>query len=126
MTIRGCQIKTKKFNRKDQKMIKEETKKSRKGQIHRTWVRVLIDEVKEKMEKYADEMKNDVIQNFIEYMETVDEKIKNSHKDKSFDLMVGREAKKGEEKSKTDLKRHFMAYCKAHNMSAEEALNSLN
>jgi hypothetical protein len=66
-----------------------EEKKSRKGQVHRTWVRVLIDEVKAKAEKYT-EMKDDVVQSFLDFMETVDEKIKSKRKDKGFDLMVGR------------------------------------
>ncbi len=86
-----------------------EEKKSRKGQVHRTWVRVLIDEVKAKAEKYT-EMKDDVVQSFLDFMETVDEKIKSKRRDKGFDLMVGRYKKMSEEEFKKMMKRQYEAF----------------
>ena len=105
--------------------MSEEAVKSRKGQIHRTWVRVLIDEVKEKAEKYADEMKDDVVQNFIDFMETVDEKIKSRRKDKGFDLMVGRYKNLSKEDFMKMINRQVAAFKESRNQTDEPDIDDL-
>lgn len=89
--------------------MSEETK-SRKGQIHRTWVKVMIDQIKEKQKKYSEEMNTDEVKNFLDFMEKLDVKLKESRKDNSYRLMVGRFKKMSEEDFKKMVKRQYEAF----------------
>ena len=84
--------------------------KSRKGQVHRTWVKVLIDQIREKQEKYSEEMNADEVKNFIDFMEKLDVKLKENRKDNSYRLMVGRFKNMTEEDFKKMMKRQYEAF----------------
>ena len=90
--------------------MSEETKKSRKGQVHRTWVKVLIDQIKEKQEKYSAEMNTDEVKNFIDFLEKLDVKLKARPNDNSYRLMVGRFKKMSEDDFKKMMKRQYEAF----------------
>lgn len=89
--------------------MSEETK-SRKGQVHRTWVKVLIDQIKEKQEKYSAEMNTDEVKNFLDFMEKLDVKLKENRKDNSYRLMVGRFKNMTEDDFKKMMKRQYEAF----------------
>lgn len=99
--------------------------KTRKGQIHRTWSRVLIDEVRAKAEKYAAEMKGVDIQRFLESMETVDESVRMKQKDKSYVLMVGRYRKKSKEDFVKMIERQVAAFKESRNQTDELNIDDL-
>ena len=103
--------------------MNNETTISRKGQIHRTWVRKMIDEVKEKVEKYAEEMKDDAVQNFIDYMERVDEKIKLRKKEKGFELMVGRYKNLAKDDFIKQIKRQIEAFKKSRDNEIDDEID---
>lgn len=99
--------------------------KSRKGQIHRTWSRKLIDEIKEKVEKYDVLMNVETVWNFIDFLESIDKKIKETKKDKTFEMMIGRYKKLSEEDFKKMIERQVSAFKASREKSEEDEIDDL-
>ena len=99
--------------------------KSRKGQIHRTWSRKLIDEIKEKVEKYDELMNVETVWNFIDFLESIDKKIKETKKDKTFEMMIGRYKKLSEEDFKKMIERQVSAFKASMEKSEEDELEEI-
>lgn len=70
----------------------------------------MIDQIKEKQKKYSEEMNTDEVKNFLDFMEKLDVKLKESRKDNSYRLMVGRFKKMSEEDFKKMVKRQYEAF----------------
>ena len=68
-------------------------------------------------------MKDDVVQNFIDFMETVDEKIKSRRKDKGFDLMVGRYKNLSKEDFMKMINRQVAAFKESRNQTDEPEID---
>lgn len=99
--------------------------KSRKGQIHRTWSRKLIDEIKEKVEKYDELMNVKTVWNFLNFLESIDKKIKETKKDKTFEMMIGRYKKLSEEDFKKMIERQVSAFKASREKSEEDEIDDL-
>lgn len=99
--------------------------KSRKGQIHRTWSRKLIDEIKEKVEKYDVLMNVETVWDFIDFLESIDKKIKETKKDKTFEMMIGRYKKLSEEDFKKMIERQVSAFKASREKSEEDEIDDL-
>lgn len=99
--------------------------KSRKGQIHRTWSRKLIDEIKEKVEKYDELMNVETVWNFLNFLESIDKKIKETKKDKTFEMMIGRYKKLSEEDFKKMIERQVSAFKASREKSEEDEIDDL-
>ena len=99
--------------------------KNRKGQIHRTWSRKLIDEIKEKVEKYDVLMNVETVWDFIDFLESIDKKIKETKKDKTFEMMIGRYKKLSEEDFKKMIERQVSAFKASREKSEEDEIDDL-
>lgn len=111
--------------KKGNEKMSEEITKSRKGQVHRTWSKKLIDEIKEKVEKYSEVMGDEIVQNFLDFMETVDKKIKETKRDKSYDMMVGRYKKMSKEDFKKMIERQYAAFKDSRVKSEKDEFDDL-
>jgi hypothetical protein len=76
-------------------------------------------------EKYDELMNVEMVQNFIDFLETIDKKIKETKKDKTFEMMIGRYKKLSEEDFKKMIERQVSAFKASREKSEEDELEEI-